>query len=159
AAAHGRRPDRRSGVRGQHRRSRGRGPVQRNAKPDSARPRPSVAQVPRGARPKGHGRPFVRRDSSDSAAARDDAQDSRRARRQEAQRNSGEDAMRSPRRLELFRRYLDRELDVDGTRELERLLAGDANARAELETYRSMLAELAEAPAPEPAPDFVARVM
>ena len=67
--------------------------------------------------------------------------------------------MTQARRLELFRRYLDRELDARGTRELERLLAGDAGARAELETYRSLLAELAGSAAPEPPVDFAARVM
>ncbi|HJZ88097.1 MAG TPA: isoamylase early set domain-containing protein [Polyangia bacterium] len=66
------------------------------------------------------------------------------------------------RRLELFRRYLDHELELADARELEALLAREGVARAELEAYRSLcerLARLHDATVLEPAPDFAARVM
>jgi Glycogen recognition site of AMP-activated protein kinase len=67
--------------------------------------------------------------------------------------------MKHSRRLELYRRYLDRDIDLGSARELDALLAQDATARAELEAQRSLLAQLRATPAPEPPHDFVARVM
>src|SRR5262249_25746484 len=67
--------------------------------------------------------------------------------------------MKDSRRLELFRRYLDRDIDLGSARELEQLLAQDGAARTELEVYRKMVADLRAVQAPEPPTDFVARVM
>jgi hypothetical protein len=67
--------------------------------------------------------------------------------------------MTQSRRLELYRRHLDRELSAADARELEALLLADGVARQELESYQQMLDELGRASAPEPAIDFVAQVM
>jgi Glycogen recognition site of AMP-activated protein kinase len=67
--------------------------------------------------------------------------------------------MKDTRRLELFRRYLDRDIDLGSARELEQLLAQDGAARAELDAYRKMISDLRTVQAPEPPTDFVARVM
>ena len=63
------------------------------------------------------------------------------------------------RKLELYRRYLDRELDTDGARELETLLGAEGAAPAELAAYREMAGRLRQAPVPAPTDDFAARVM
>ena len=67
--------------------------------------------------------------------------------------------MKETRRLELFRKYLDRDIDLGSARELEQLLAQDGAARAELDAYQRMVAGLRQAESPEPPTDFVARVM
>jgi hypothetical protein len=67
--------------------------------------------------------------------------------------------MKDSRRLELFRRYLDRDIDLGSARELEQLLAQDGAARAELDAYRKMISDLRTVQSPEPPNDFVARVM
>jgi hypothetical protein len=67
--------------------------------------------------------------------------------------------MKDSRRLELFRRYLDRDIDLGAARELEQLLAQDGAARAELDVYRKMIADLRTVEPPQPPQDFVARVM
>jgi hypothetical protein len=67
--------------------------------------------------------------------------------------------MKESRRLELFRRYLDRDIDLGSARELEQLLAQDGAARGELDAYRKMISDLRTVEAPEPSTDFVARVM
>jgi len=67
--------------------------------------------------------------------------------------------MKDSRRLALFRRYLDRDIDLGSARELEQLLAQDGAARAELDAYRKMISDLRTVQAPEPPNDFVARVM
>ena len=67
--------------------------------------------------------------------------------------------MKDSRRLELFRKYLDRDIDLGSARELEQLLARDGAARAELDAYKRMVAGLRQVETPEPPNDFVARVM
>jgi hypothetical protein len=62
-------------------------------------------------------------------------------------------------RLELLRRYLDGQLDLETSRELEALLARDAGARRELDAYRDLLSRLQSCSRPEPAHDFAAQVM